>query len=55
MQLSKEAFPNPLAIVVDALNECDNNDDVSLLIRCFIAIVNIEHIDLRIFIISRLD
>ena len=46
-QLSKEAFPKPLAIVVDALDECDNNDDVSLLIRCLADAAAVEHVDLR--------
>ncbi len=54
-QLSKEAFPDPLAIVVDALDECDNNDNVSLLIRCLAAAVAVEHVDLRIFVTSRPD
>ncbi len=54
-QLSKEAFPHPLVIVVDALDECDNNDDVSLLIRCLAAAVAVEHVDLRIFVTSRPD
>jgi hypothetical protein len=51
-QLSKEEFPHPLVIVVDALDECDD-DDVSLLIRCLAAAVAIEHVDLRIFVTSR--
>jgi hypothetical protein len=46
-QLSTEAFPHPLVIVVDALDECDNNDDVSLLIRCLVAAVAVEHVDIR--------
>ena len=54
-RLSQEAFPNPLAIVVDALDECDNNDDVSLLIRCLAAAVAVEHVNLRIFVTSRPD
>ncbi|KAK4034598.1 WD40-repeat-containing domain protein, partial [Parachaetomium inaequale] len=54
-QLSKEAFPHPLVIVVDALDECDNHDDVSLLIRCLAAAVAVGHVDLRIFVTSRPD
>jgi hypothetical protein len=53
--LGTEAFQQPLIIVVDALDECDNNDNVSLLIRCLAAAVAIEHVDLRIFITSRPD
>jgi hypothetical protein len=54
-QLSKEAFPHPLVIVVDALDECDNSDDVSLLIRCLAAAVAVDHVDLRMFVTSRPD
>ncbi|KAK4103867.1 hypothetical protein N658DRAFT_465551, partial [Parathielavia hyrcaniae] len=54
-QLSKEAFPHPLVIVVDALDECDNNDDVSLLIRCLAAAAAVQRVDLRIFVTSRPD
>ncbi len=54
-RLNKEAFPSPLIIVVDALDECDNNDNVSLLIRCLAAAVAVEHANLRIFVTSRLD
>lgn len=54
-QLGKEAFLHPLAIVVDALDECDNSDDVSLLIRCLTATVAVKHIDLRILVTSRPD
>ncbi|KAK4248625.1 hypothetical protein C7999DRAFT_40243 [Corynascus novoguineensis] len=54
-QLSKEAFPYPLVIVVDALDECDNNDDVSLLIRCLTHAVAVEQVNLRIFVTSRPD
>lgn len=54
-QLGKNAFPHPLVIVVDALDECDNNDDVSLLFRCLAALVAVEGVDLRIFVTSRPD
>ncbi|KAK4235981.1 WD40-repeat-containing domain protein, partial [Achaetomium macrosporum] len=54
-QLGSEAFPYPLIVVVDALDECDNNDEVSLLIRCLAAAVAVEHVDLRIFVTSRPD
>lgn len=53
--LGRGAFGHPLVIVMDALDECDNNNDVSLLIRCLAAAVAIEHVDLRIFITSRPD
>ncbi|KAK4032051.1 hypothetical protein C8A01DRAFT_20831, partial [Parachaetomium inaequale] len=51
----KEALPHPLVVVVDALDECDNDDDVSLLIRCLAAAAAVEHVDLRIFVTSRPD
>ncbi len=53
--LSKEAFPHPLVVVVGALDECDNNYNVSLLIRCLAAAGVVENIDLRIFVTSRPD
>lgn len=54
-QLSKEAFPHPLAIVIDALDECNNSDDALLLIRCFAAAAAVKQVDLRIFVTSRPD
>ncbi|KAG7284866.1 hypothetical protein NEMBOFW57_009481 [Staphylotrichum longicolle] len=54
-QLGREAFPHPLIVVVDALDECDNDDDVSLLIRCMAAAVAVEHINIRVFVTSRPD
>lgn len=54
-QLDSKVFPLPLIIVVDALDECDNKDDVSLLIRCLAATIAIEHVNLRIFVTSRPD
>ncbi|KAK3934507.1 hypothetical protein QBC46DRAFT_368161 [Diplogelasinospora grovesii] len=53
--LGRGAFRYLLVIIVNALDECDNNDDISLLIRCLAAAVAIEHVDLRIFVISRPD
>ncbi|KAK3304826.1 uncharacterized protein B0T15DRAFT_537707 [Chaetomium strumarium] len=54
-QLSKDAFPYSLVIVIDALDECNNNDEILLLIRCFAAAVAVGHVDLRIFVTSRPD
>ncbi|KAK3301807.1 WD40-repeat-containing domain protein [Chaetomium strumarium] len=54
-QLGREAaFPHPLVIVVDALDECDNND-VSFLIRCLATAAAVEHVDFRVFVTSRPD
>ena len=54
-QLSRNTFSLPLVIVVDALDECDNEDDVSLLIQCLAAATAIEGIELRVFATSRPD
>ncbi|AEO53136.1 hypothetical protein MYCTH_2294086, partial [Thermothelomyces thermophilus ATCC 42464] len=53
-QLDREALPHPLVVVVDALDECDNNDDVSLLIRCLAAAVTVEHVNLKVFVTTHL-
>ena len=53
--LSREAFLYPLVVVVNALDECGNNDDVSLLIRCLAAAVAVQHVDPGIFVTSRPD
>ena len=53
-QLSKNVFPLPIVIVVDALDECDSEeDDVSLLIQCLAAATAVESIRLRVFVTSR--
>jgi len=54
-QLSKDVFPDPLVIVVDALDECDNNEDVSLLIRCLASASTVKQVNLKIFVTSRPD
>jgi hypothetical protein len=54
-QPGREALPHPLVVVVDALDDCDNNDDVSLLIRCLAAAVAVEHVKLRVSVASRPD
>lgn len=52
-QLDKEVFPLPIVIVIDALDECDNEHDISLLIQCLAAAVAVESIRLHIFVTSR--
>ncbi|KAK4073270.1 hypothetical protein Purlil1_13125 [Purpureocillium lilacinum] len=42
-----------LLVVVDALDECENDDDVSLLIQCLTSATSIDGIRLRILITSR--
>ncbi|KAL2199446.1 hypothetical protein P885DRAFT_75862 [Corynascus similis CBS 632.67] len=54
-QLSKEVFPYPLVIVVDALDECDNDDDVSHLIRCLASASTVKQVNLRIYVTSMPD
>ncbi|KAI0506295.1 WD40-repeat-containing domain protein [Xylaria bambusicola] len=53
MQLGKGTSPAPSLIVVDALDECDNEDDVSLLIQCLAEAAAVKDIYLRIFVTSR--
>ena len=49
-------FPLPIVIVVDALDECDSEeDDVSLLIQCLAAAMVVESIWLCVFVTSRLE
>ena len=52
-RLDSVVFPDPIVIVVDALDECNNEDDISLLIKCFAAASSIESVALRIFVTSR--
>lgn len=54
-QLGKNLFLFPIVIVIDALDECDNKDDVSLLIRCLADATAVESIQLRVFVTSRPD
>ncbi|RYP37567.1 hypothetical protein DL767_002875 [Monosporascus sp. MG133] len=54
-RLDKNVFPLPIVIVVDALDECDSEDDVSLLIQCLAAATAVESTRLRVFVTSRPD
>ncbi|KAI1827705.1 hypothetical protein F4861DRAFT_330954 [Xylaria intraflava] len=51
--VQKRRVSSPIIIVVDALDECDNEDDVMLLIKCFDAVAAIEGGPVRVFITSR--
>lgn len=54
--LESNVVQRPLLIVVDALDECDDEKDVAMLIKCFVrAIMSVKKIPLRIFITSRPD
>ncbi|KAI8633878.1 putative WD-repeat protein [Xylariaceae sp. FL1651] len=52
-QLDKDTFPLPIVIVVDALDECDDEKDVALLLQCLNAATIIEGSPLRVFVTSR--
>lgn len=46
----------PLLIIIDALDECDNERDMAMLLECFVSTVaSVRNIPLRIFITSRPD
>jgi WD40 repeat protein len=54
-RLGKNTYSRPIVIVVDALDECDNEDDVSLLIQCLVDAAAVGDIRLRVFVTSRPD
>lgn len=43
----------PLLIVIDALDECESEDDISQLIQCLNEITRLKHFQFRVFITSR--
>ncbi|KAK4079236.1 hypothetical protein Trihar35433_341 [Trichoderma harzianum] len=52
--LDSSSIQQPLLIVVDALDECDDEKDIEMLIKCFVnTIRNVKKIPIRIFITSR--
>ncbi|KAL6788275.1 hypothetical protein J3E68DRAFT_444912 [Trichoderma sp. SZMC 28012] len=52
--LESSSVQQPLLIVVDALDECDDEKDIGMLIECFVStITNIKELPIRIFITSR--
>ncbi|PTB58675.1 hypothetical protein M431DRAFT_477859 [Trichoderma harzianum CBS 226.95] len=52
--LESNSVQQPLLIVVDALDECDDEKDIGTLIECFAStIANVKEIPIRIFITSR--
>ncbi|KAK5997067.1 Vegetative incompatibility HET-E-1-like protein [Cladobotryum mycophilum] len=51
-RLNLGAFSEPYLLVVDALDECDNQDDIALLTQC-LAATALNSIPLRVFITSR--
>ncbi|KAK0763152.1 hypothetical protein N5P37_004137 [Trichoderma harzianum] len=52
--LESNSALRPLFIVVDALDECDDEKDIGMLIECFASTIgNVKEIPIRIFITSR--
>ncbi|KAF3075143.1 hypothetical protein CFAM422_002987 [Trichoderma lentiforme] len=52
--LKSSSIRRPLLIVVDALDECDDEKDIGMLIECFAStIANVKQMPIRIFITSR--
>jgi hypothetical protein len=54
-QLRQSTFSHPLVVVVDALDECNDENDVHVLIQCLAAATTIKSIQLRVFVTSRPD
>lgn len=52
-RLGKDALDRPIVIVVDALDECDDENDISLLVKCFEVATATDRSPLHIFITSR--
>ena len=50
---NKDSVASPLVIVIDALDECNNNDDIQLILQLFPAAMSLQNARLRIFIASR--
>ncbi|UKZ95242.1 uncharacterized protein TrAFT101_010091 [Trichoderma asperellum] len=54
--LEPNTVQSPLVIIVDALDECDDERDMVMLIECFSsAVANVKKTPLRIFVTSRPD
>ncbi|KAF1960186.1 putative WD-repeat protein [Byssothecium circinans] len=51
--LSKLHEREPYVVVVDALDECDNDDDVQIIVRLLAEAQSLEGIRLRVFLTSR--
>lgn len=54
--LEPNTVQSPLLIIVDALDECDNEKEIAILVECFTSTVaSVKSIPLRIFVTSRPD
>ncbi|PSN58928.1 hypothetical protein BS50DRAFT_509500, partial [Corynespora cassiicola Philippines] len=51
--LSKLREPGPYVVVVDALDECDNDDDVQIVVQLLAEARSLERVRLRVFLTSR--
>lgn len=54
--LESNCDQSPLLIIVDALDECDDEKEIAILVECFAnTIASVKNIPLRIFVTSRPD
>jgi hypothetical protein len=51
--LSRLHEPGPFIIVIDALDECDNDDDVQIIVQLLAEAQSLEKVRLRVFLTSR--
>ena len=52
-RLNKSSFPLPLILLIDALDECEGDDDVRLVLQLLATTKDLRNIQLRIFVTSR--
>ena len=52
-RLEERTFPLPLVLVIDALDECEGDDDVELLLRVLATAGSLHRVQLRILVTSR--
>jgi hypothetical protein len=52
-RLEESSLPLPLVLVVDALDECEGEEDVRLVLQLFATAKSLQKVQLRIFITSR--
>jgi hypothetical protein len=50
---NKDSIASPLVVVIDALDECNSNDDIQLILQLFPTAKSLRNTRLRIFITSR--
>ncbi|KAL8689566.1 MAG: hypothetical protein Q9224_004613, partial [Gallowayella concinna] len=53
--LSAATLPSPttMNVVIDALDECESDDDIRLILQLFVEVKDIKNVDLGIFVTSR--